>query len=86
MGDVVQSWISTGQNKPISPNQVTQVLGHDQVQEVANQAGVSHEEASSGIAALLPNVVDKLTPDGQVPQQGDLMSKGMELLKGKLFG
>ena len=82
MGDAVQSWIGTGQNQQVSPEQVNQALGHDQVQEVAQQAGVSHEEASSGIAALLPQIVDKLTPNGQVPQQGDLMSKGMEMLKG----
>jgi uncharacterized protein YidB (DUF937 family) len=86
MGDVVQSWISTGQNKSISPDQVTQVLGQDQVQQIANEAGVSHEEAKTGVASMLPQIVDRLTPDGQVPQHGDLMSKGMEMLKGKIFG
>jgi uncharacterized protein YidB (DUF937 family) len=86
LGDVVQSWIGTGQNQPISPDQVTQVLGHDQVQQVANEADVSHEEAKSGIAAMLPQIVDHLTPNGQLPQSGDLMSMGMQMLKGKLFG
>jgi len=86
LGDVVQSWIGTGQNQPISPDQVTQVLGHDQVQQVADEAGVSHEEAKSGIAAMLPQLVDHLTPNGQMPQGGDLMSMGMQMLKGKLFG
>jgi uncharacterized protein YidB (DUF937 family) len=86
MGDVVQSWISTGQNKSISPDQVTQVLGQDQVQQIANEAGVSHEEAKTGLASILPQVVDRLTPDGQIPQNQDLMSKGMEMLKGKIFG
>src|SRR3954471_3410800 len=76
MGNAVQSWIGTGENQQVSPEQVTQALGHDQVQQVASQAGVSHQEASSGIAALLPQIVDKLTPNGQVPQHGDLMSKG----------
>ncbi len=86
MGDVVQSWIGNGQNKSISPDQVTQVFGHDGVQQVADQAGVSHEEAKSGIASMLPQIVDKLTPNGQVQEHGDLMSKGMEMLKGKIFG
>jgi uncharacterized protein YidB (DUF937 family) len=86
LGDVVQSWISTGQNKSVSPEQVTQVLGHDQVQQIASEAGVSHEEAKTGIASMLPQIVDRLTPDGQVPQNNDLMSKGMEMLKGKIFG
>ena len=86
MGNVVQSWISTGPNQPISTDQVTQVLGHDQVEQVAEEAGVSHEEAQSGIAALLPQIVDRLTPNGQLQEHGDLMSKGMEMLKGKIFG
>ena len=86
LGNLVQSWISTGHNLPISPEQIQQVLGHQQVAQIADQAGVSHEEASSGLASLLPQIVDKLTPNGQVPQSGDLMSQGMELLKGKLFG
>jgi uncharacterized protein YidB (DUF937 family) len=86
LGNVVQSWIGTGANQPISPDQVTQVLGHDQVQQVADEAGISHEEAKTGLAALLPQVVDRLTPNGQLQEHGDLMSKGMELLKGKIFG
>jgi uncharacterized protein YidB (DUF937 family) len=86
LGNLLQSWISTGHNLPISAEQIQQVLGHQQVAQVADQAGVSHEEASSGLASLLPQIVDKLTPNGQVPQGGDLMSQGMELLKGKLFG
>ncbi len=86
LGNLLQSWISTGHNLPISPEQIQQVLGHQQVAQVAEQAGVSQDEASSGLASLLPQIVDKLTPNGQVPQSGDLMSQGMELLKGKLFG
>jgi uncharacterized protein YidB (DUF937 family) len=86
MGDVVQSWIGTGVNQSVSADQVTQVLGHDQVQQVANEAGISHDEAKSGIAALLPQIVDRLTPNGQLQEHGDLMSKGMEMLKGKIFG
>lgn len=86
MGDIVQSWISTGQNKPISAEQVSEALGPEQVSAVANEAGISHEEAKSSLASLLPQVVDRLTPNGQLPQSNDLMSQGMELLKGKLFG
>ncbi len=86
LGNVVQSWIGTGANQPISPDQVTQVLGHDQVQQVADEAGISHEEAKTGIAAMLPQIVDRLTPNGELQEHGDLMSKGMEMLKGKIFG
>ncbi|HWR16841.1 MAG TPA: YidB family protein [Terriglobales bacterium] len=84
LGDMIHSWISTGQNLPISPEQVQNVLGSDQVQAIADKAGISPEAAQSGLAQVLPQIVDRLTPNGEVPQ-GDLMSKGMELLKGKLF-
>ena len=86
LGSIIQSWISTGHNLPISPEQIQQVLGHQQVAQIAEQAGISHDEASSGLASLLPQIVDKLTPNGQVPASGELMSRGMQLLKGKLFG
>lgn len=86
LGNLLQSWISTGHNLPVSAEQIQQVLGHQQVAQIADQAGLSHEEASNGLALLLPQIVDKLTPNGQIPQSGDLMSQGMELLKGKLFG
>lgn len=84
LGNIANSWVSTGRNLPISPDQVQTALGPDQVQTIASKAGVSPDEAKSGLAQVLPQVVDQLTPNGQMPQ-GDLMSKGMELLKGKFF-
>ena len=84
LGHIVSSWIGTGQNLPISPEQLQSVLGSEQVQAIAAKAGISPEQAQSGLAQVLPQLVDKMTPNGEVPQ-GDLMSKGMELLKGKLF-
>lgn len=84
LGHVVSSWIGTGQNLPISPEQLQAVLGSEQVQAIAAKAGISPDEAKAGLAQILPQVVDHLTPNGQVPQ-GDLMSQGMERLKGRLF-
>jgi uncharacterized protein YidB (DUF937 family) len=84
LGHVVNSWISTGQNLPISGEQLQGVLGSARVQAIAAKAGVSPEAAKTGLAQMLPQLVDHLTPNGEVPQ-GDLMSNGMELLKGKLF-
>jgi uncharacterized protein YidB (DUF937 family) len=66
------------------PSQLQSVLGSEQVQAIAAKAGISPEAANVGLAQILPQLVNHLTPDGEVPQ-GDLMSKGMELLKGKLF-
>jgi uncharacterized protein YidB (DUF937 family) len=70
MGDVVQSWIGTGQNLPISPEQLQQVLGGDTLAGLAKQLGLSPQDASQGLAGLLPQLVDQLTPQGQLPQNG----------------
>jgi uncharacterized protein YidB (DUF937 family) len=86
MGDIVKSWVSTGQNLPISAEQIQSVLGNEQLQSLAAQAGLDTGQLSGQLAQLLPQVVDRLTPDGTVPEGSDLMSRGMELLKGKLFG
>jgi uncharacterized protein YidB (DUF937 family) len=81
LADVVNSWVGTGQNQPISSEQVHSVLGSDTVQQFAEKAGVSTETATSSLSQLLPLLVDKLTPNGQVPQQGNLMQTGMDMLR-----
>uniref|UniRef100_Q478Z8 DUF937 domain-containing protein n=1 Tax=Dechloromonas aromatica (strain RCB) TaxID=159087 RepID=Q478Z8_DECAR len=87
LGNIVNSWVSTGQNLPISAEQIQAVLGGGKLQEIAAQLGVSTEQASGGLADLLPQVVDKLTPNGQVPEGGDLLAQGLDMLKkGGLFG
>lgn len=60
--DQVASWIGPGDNQPVSGDQIKQALGEDQIQQIAQQAGVAPEHASSGLAQLLPQVIDKLTP------------------------
>ncbi|RPH44031.1 MAG: DUF937 domain-containing protein [Burkholderiales bacterium] len=70
MGDVVQSWIGTGQNLPISADQLQQVLGGDTIAGLAKQLGMSQQDAGNGLADLLPKLVDSLTPQGQLPQGG----------------
>ncbi|MCM3874935.1 MAG: YidB family protein [Thermoanaerobaculia bacterium] len=74
LGDVVSSWVSTGRNLPISPEQIQNVLGSSQIQALAAKAGISPEMASSAISRILPQLVDKATPNGQIPAAGDLMS------------
>jgi uncharacterized protein YidB (DUF937 family) len=81
LGALVTSWIGTGQNLPISSDQIQHVLGSTQVQQLAAKVGISPEAASSQLSQLLPTLVDKLTPNGQMPQQGNLMEMGMNLLK-----
>jgi len=73
MGGVVSSWVGTGQNSPISSDDIQKVLGSDQVKALAAKAGISPDAAGSAIAQLLPGIVDKLTPNGQVPDHNSVM-------------
>jgi uncharacterized protein YidB (DUF937 family) len=81
MGETVSSWIGTGTNKAISPDQLKSALGSEQIAQFAKQAGVSGQEASATLAGLLPGLVDKLSPDGKLPD-----SQGLESMLGKLIG
>jgi uncharacterized protein YidB (DUF937 family) len=85
LGEHVASWVGTGQNMPVSADQVQHALGADTIQQLAAKAGVSPEQTSGGLAHLLPQLIDKLTPDGNVPAGGAL-EQGLAMLKGKLFG
>jgi uncharacterized protein YidB (DUF937 family) len=64
----VNSWVGTGQNQPISPDQINSVLGQGKIAEIAAQAGISPEQMSQLLAQALPTLVDKLTPGGRLPQ------------------
>jgi len=72
LGDVVKSWIGTGQNQPISPNQLGAALGPQIIKILAQQTGMSEQEISTHLSQILPNVVDKLTPNGRLPTQAEL--------------
>lgn len=81
LGGLVSSWVSSGPNPAISPDQVTHVLGSDQVKELAAKAGINPEIASGAIAALLPSLVDKLTPNGAVPDHSNVLEMATNMLK-----
>lgn len=85
LGDIVQSWIGQGGNLPVSAGQIEQVLGSDAVQGLATKLGIDPAQASAQIAQLLPQLVDKATPGGQLPTGGSLLQEGLGLLEGKLF-
>jgi uncharacterized protein YidB (DUF937 family) len=84
LGHLFSSWVGTGQNLPVSADQITQALGHQQVQQLAQQAGISHPEAASGLAQLLPAIIDKLTPQGTAPNGSALQQGLASLLSGGL--
>lgn len=69
IAEQLQSWIGKGENKPVTPEQVTQALGNEHLAKIANQTGVTPEQAAQNIAQKLPTMVDKMTPDGRLPDQ-----------------
>jgi uncharacterized protein YidB (DUF937 family) len=73
-GEQADSWVSRGANKPISPDAMTQIFGQHGLEQISRQAGISPEEASRGLSALLPEVVDRVTPDGKLPDASALAS------------
>lgn len=81
LGEIVSSWISTGENKPISPDQIVDTLGADQVAALSREAGIPVEHGANALAQVLPALIDQLTPKGQVPQGTQLVQAGLHLLK-----
>jgi uncharacterized protein YidB (DUF937 family) len=80
LGDAVNSWVSTGANLPVNGAQVQQALGADRIQQFAQQTGMQGGQVSDLLAQLLPQLVDKVTPNGSVPQQNDLQGMLGQLL------
>ena len=72
LGDVMNSWIGSGQNQPISPNQLGSALGPQIIKILAQKSGLSEQEITSHLSQILPNVVDKLTPNGRLATQPEL--------------
>jgi uncharacterized protein YidB (DUF937 family) len=72
LGDMVNAWISRGPNPPVSASQLQSALGSDVIGQYAAKAGLSQADAGSTLAALLPALIDHVTPNGQVPQSGAL--------------
>ena len=82
MGQQAQSWVGTGPNLPIDPRILQQVLGQGQLGQIAQQLGISQEQASDGVAQMLPQVVDQMTPAGQIPENhGDLVNEALAILQ-----
>jgi uncharacterized protein YidB (DUF937 family) len=81
LGSLASSWVGTGQNLPITADQIQHVLGSDPVKQMAAKAGISPDAAGAALSQLLPTLVDKLTPNGEMPQHSSLLETGMSLLQ-----
>lgn len=85
LGEIVESWISQQSNMAVSSEQITSVFGSPALQELGAKLGIDSQTASAMISEYLPKIVDGLSPQGETAAQGDLVSAGLNLLKGKLF-
>jgi uncharacterized protein YidB (DUF937 family) len=70
--DKVQSWVSTGTNKSIAPNELEQALGEERIQWLMEQTGMPRDQLLNGLSGELPQAIDKLTPDGRLPTDEEL--------------
>jgi len=83
-GAHAQSWVGSGQNQALPTDALAQIFGSGALQQLAQQFGVSHEEMSSKIAQALPEVVNRMTPQGSLPTAGDdLVSRTLAELTGR---
>ena len=85
LGAVARSWVGTGQNQPITSDQIQQVLGSEVVQNLAAKVGLDPTQVASGLSQVLPQIIDHLTPNGEVPQDG-FLAEGLDALKARFLG
>jgi uncharacterized protein YidB (DUF937 family) len=83
MGGVIASWVGTGANQSISAEQIQAVLGSEQVQAIASRLGLNTQDVAGHLAQLLPQVVDKLTPGGSIPDAGGGLGAALGGLLGR---
>ncbi len=81
LGDAVSSWISTGQNLPVSGSQVASALGQQQLSSIAQKVGLPVGQVADGLSQVLPAVVDRLTPNGTMPDGSSLQAALAAFLK-----
>ena len=74
-GDHVDSWVGTGQNRRIAPDELTQALGPDTLDELEQQTGMPRQELLSELSQELPDAVDQFTPDGRIPTEEEASSR-----------
>ena len=82
LGNLVAGWVSTGPNPPVSAAQVTDVLGQETVGQFASRTGIPTDQVGALLAQLLPAAVDRLTPDGKMPDSASLEGSIGSLLSG----
>ena len=77
MGEQLKSWIGTGENMPISGDQLTSALGSDKIADIAGKLGMPDSAVSGGLASMLPQIIDKLSPNGQLPDNHNMLQDAL---------
>jgi uncharacterized protein YidB (DUF937 family) len=85
LGEVINSWVGTGANLPISPDQIKNALGADKIAQIAEKVGISKDAVSQHLSQLLPQLIDKLTPNGNLPEAGKL-GEALSAVKKQILG
>jgi uncharacterized protein YidB (DUF937 family) len=84
LGDVAGSWVGKGANQSVSGEQMADTLGSDKIREIAARLGISNTEVADGLASALPQLIDKLTPDGVIPEDS-ILKQGLGFLAKQFF-
>lgn len=83
LGQHADSWVSTGPNMSLAPEQLQQVFGPQALGQLAAQLGLSQGDTSSAVSQVLPELINQFSPQGQLPDDhDDLLSQGLEMLRG----
>lgn len=81
LAEQVTSWVGTGKNLPVNAEQIQSALGSPLIQDLAAKLGINTADVAGSLASMLPQIIDKLTPDGQVPQDNGLLEIGLKGLR-----
>lgn len=79
LGHLTDSWVGTGDNLPVSGDQLSQVLGSDKISQIASQLGMSQSDAAGGLAKILPDLINHVTPNGQVPASHSMVEDALSM-------
>ena len=79
LGHLADSWVGTGENLPVSGDQLSQILGSDKIGEIASQLGMSQGDAAGGLAKILPELINHITPNGQMPANHSIVEDALAM-------
>ena len=83
LGHLADSWVGSGENLPVSGDQLSQVLGADKIGQIASQLGMSQGDAAGGLAKILPDLINHVTPNGQMPANHSMIEDALSMFMKK---